>query len=92
MQHDPEGKKKRHLFYHFVDGDQQDKLIAKIREEDDDCLSFTVSHDYKFLILFDSQALSIASIESLDEEIKFRRIFKLNENISYVSITQFFLS
>lgn len=49
-------------------------------------MTFKVSHDYKFLILFDSQALSIANIESLDDEMKFRRIFKLDENISYVSL------
>ncbi|XP_031634997.1 prolyl endopeptidase-like [Contarinia nasturtii] len=81
--HDPERKKKRDLYYHFVNEYQYDKLIAKIREEDDDIVSFKVSHDYKYLILFDSQALSIANIESLDEDIKFKRIFKINENISY---------
>lgn len=85
MQHDPEGKKNRHLYYHFVDEHKPDKLIAKIRKEDDDIMSFKVSNDYKTLILVDSHALSTANIESLDEEITFKRIFKINENISYVS-------
>lgn len=62
-----------------------DKLIAKIRKEDADEVSFKVSNDYKYLILCDSQALSAANIESLDCEIEFKPIFKITDNVTYVS-------
>lgn len=89
LQYDPEGKKKRHLYYHYLDEKKPDKLITKIRKVDANTLSFKVSHDYKFLILLGSRWLSIASIKSLEREIKFDLIFKFSQDIIYVSILKF---
>lgn len=85
IQYDPEGKKKRHLYYHHVDEDKPDKLISKIRKVDANTLLFKVSHDYKYLILRGSRMLSVASIKSLERDIKFDLIFKFSQDITYVS-------
>lgn len=37
--------------------------------------------------MFDSQAVYAANVESLDEEIEFKMIFKTTGNITYVSVT-----
>lgn len=86
MQYDPEGRKKRHLYYHYLDEKKTDKLITKIRKVDANTMSFKVSHDYKFLILRGSRWLSIASIKSLEREIKFDLLFKFSQDITYVSV------
>lgn len=85
FQYDPEGKKKRHLYYHYLEKEKPDKLIAKIRKVDANTVSFIVSSDYKHLILSDSRKLSIANISSLDRDIKFDLIFKFSPDITYVS-------
>lgn len=85
FQYDPEGKRARHLYYHFVNEHRPDKLIAKIRKTEAHAVSFKVSNDYKYLILRDSRRLQIANIKSLEREIKFELIFKLSSELSYVS-------
>lgn len=85
FQYDPEGKKKRNLYYHYVDEDKPDKLISKIRKVDANAVSINVSHDYKYLILRGSRMLSVASIKSLDRDIKFDLIFKFSPDVTYVS-------
>lgn len=85
MQYDPEGRKKRNLYYHYIDEDKPDKLIAKIKKVDANTVSYKVSHDYKYLILRGSRMLSVASIKSLDREIKFDLIFKFSPDIIYVN-------
>ncbi|XP_031634996.1 uncharacterized protein LOC116348227 [Contarinia nasturtii] len=81
--YDPEGKKKRNLYYHYVNEFMQDKLIAKIRKTEAHAISFKVSHDYKYLILRDSRTLSIADIKSFAREIRFDLIFKMSHDIIY---------
>ncbi|XP_055307555.1 uncharacterized protein LOC129571737 [Sitodiplosis mosellana] len=81
--YDPEGRKKRHLYYHYLDGDKPDKLMAKIPKFDANTVSFIVSSDYKHLILRGSRKLSIAYINSLDRDIKFDLIFKFSPDITY---------
>lgn len=87
MQYDPDGKKNRNLYYHFVDAQwlRLDKLIANIPKAETYDVSFEVSNDYKYLILYDSKALYAANIESLEEDVQFKLIFKISQNITYVS-------
>lgn len=84
IQYDPERRKKRHLYYHYLDKNKPDKLIAKIRKAEAYDLSFKVSCDYKYLILCGSRILCIANIENLMEDIKFKMIFEI-QDASYVS-------
>ncbi|XP_055322565.1 uncharacterized protein LOC129578284 [Sitodiplosis mosellana] len=81
--YDPEGRKKRDLYYHHLDADKPDKLIARIRKADANMVSFKVSCDYKYLILRGSRTLSISNIESLKMEITFENIFKCSQDITY---------
>lgn len=85
FQYDPDGRKKRNLYYHYIDQNRPDKLISKVKKGDANTVSFRVSQDYKYLILRDSRTLSVASIKSLDQEIKFDVIFKLSPDTTYVS-------
>lgn len=86
LQYDPEGRKKRNLYYHYVNDEQKpDKLIAKIRKAEAHAVSFKVSDDYKYLILCGSRMLSIANIESLQERIKFKIVFDIFKDNFYVS-------
>lgn len=87
MQYDPKGDGNENIYYHFLDEHKPDKLIAKIQESEADEISFRTSNDHRYLILFDSQAVYAANVESLEEEIEFKMIFKLTGNIMYVSIT-----
>lgn len=64
-------------------------MIAQIQKAEAYEISFEISYDHKYLILSDSQALYAANIESLDEEIQFKVIFKLTENVTYVSTRVF---
>lgn len=68
-----------------MDEDKPDKLISKIKKVDANAVSFKVSHDYKYLILRCSRMLSVASIKSLERDIKFDLIFKFSQDITYVS-------
>lgn len=86
FQYDPKGDGNQNLYYHFLDKHKPDKLIAKIQTEEADELSFQISNDHRYLILFDSQAVYAANVESLTEGIQFLVIFKLTGNISYVSV------
>lgn len=86
FQYDPTGEGKRNLYYHYLDDSKPDKLIAQIQKAEAFEISFEISYDHKYLILSDSQALYAANIESLEEEIQFKVIFKITENITYVSI------
>ncbi|XP_055307556.1 prolyl endopeptidase-like [Sitodiplosis mosellana] len=83
LQYDPKANGNRNLYYHYLDEHKPDKLIARIPKAEAYEVSFKISHDHRYLIIFDSQALYAANIESLDEEIQFKMIFKLTENISY---------
>lgn len=87
FQYDPEGRKKRHLYYHYVNEFMPDKLIAKIRKPDAHAISFKVSYDYKYLILHCKNSVSIANIKSLAGEIRFDLIFKMSPDVNYVSKT-----
>lgn len=62
-----------------------DILIAKIPRVEFYRVSFQVSDDYKYLILCDTQVVSVANIESISESIVFKPIFKLSQDIFYVS-------
>lgn len=84
-QYDPEGKKRRNLYYHYLEENKHDKLIAKIRKSEAHTVSFRVSNDNKYLILRSSRMLSIANIESLEEQIKFKIIFEILDGKLYVS-------
>lgn len=84
-QYDPERRKKRHLYYHYLDEQKPDKLIAKIRKSEAYDLSFKVSFDYKYLLLRGSRMLCIANIENLQETIKFKMIFEIFHDECYVS-------
>lgn len=84
-QYDPEGRKRRNLFYHYLDEHKQDELIARIRKSEAHTFSFEVSNDYKYLILRGNRMLSIANIESLEENIKFKTIFEIFKGQLYVS-------
>lgn len=85
-QYDPQRGKKRQLYYHYLDANKPDKLIAKIRKAEAHEFSFKVSFDYKYLILRGSRMLCIANIENLEENIKFKMIFEIFQDASYVSI------
>lgn len=85
FQYDPEGRKKRHLYYHFLDENKPDKLILRIRKADANAISFKVSGDYKYLILRSSQMLRIANISSMEREIRFEVLFKMSKDVIYVS-------
>lgn len=85
FQYDPEGRKRRHLYYHYIDEHKRDKLIAKIRKTETHKISFKVSNDFKYLILSGSQMLCIANIDNLEEQIKFKLIFKIFPEKYYVS-------
>lgn len=63
-----------------------DKLIANIPKSETYDVSFEVSNDYKYLILYGNKALYAANIESLEEDVLFKLIFKISHDISYVSI------
>lgn len=84
-QYDLERRKKRHLYYHYLDKDKPDKLIAKIRKAEEYDLSFKVSCDYKYLILCGTRMLCIANVENLMEDIKFKMVFDI-QDASYVRI------
>lgn len=86
FQYDPNGDGNQNLYYHFIDEHKADILIAKIQKSEADELSFRISNDHRYLILFDSQAVYAANIESLTEEIEFKVIFKITGNITYVSV------
>lgn len=85
MQYDPGGKKRRNVYFHFINEDRPDKLIAKIRKSDANTLSFRVSNDYKYLILRDNRRVSIANIESLEGNVKFKVVFEIFQDAIYVS-------
>lgn len=85
VQYDPVGKKKQHLYYHYLDEEKPDKLITKIRKVDALTVSFVVSDDYKYLILRGTRMLCIANIKFMERDIKFDLIFKFSPEISYVS-------
>lgn len=85
MQYDPEGKKKRNLYYHYINEEKPDKLIAKIRKVDAGTVSFKVSYDYKYLIVRNSRMICVANIKSLEMEIKLDIIFKFSQDMTYVS-------
>lgn len=85
MQYDPEKGERRDLYYHYLDANKSDQLIAKIPNSEAHKLSFQLSYDYKYIILHDSRMLSIANIETLDENRKFKLIFGIVPNASYVS-------
>lgn len=85
IQYDPEGRKRRNLHYHYLDEHKHDKLIARIRKAEAHTVSFEVSNDYKYLILRGSRMLSIANIESLQENIKFKIVFEIFKGGLYVS-------
>lgn len=85
LQYDPAGKKNQNIYYHFVDENRPDKLIAKIRKADTHAVSFKVTNDYQYLVLRGSQKLSIANIKHLDREIRFDWILKMSQDITYVS-------
>lgn len=87
-QYDPEGKKRRNLYYHFIDEHKPDKLIAKIRKADAHAVSFRVSNDFNYLLLRGSRTLSIANIKCFEREVKFDLIFKMSEDFIYVSYTK----
>lgn len=77
----------RNLYYHYLDENEPDKLISKIRQEEAHDISFRVSLDYKYLILHGSRMLCIANAENLQEDIKFKLIFEI-QDASYVSIVK----
>lgn len=85
LQYDPTGKRNQNLYYHFVDDNKPDILIAKIRKADTNTVSFKVSNDYEYLVLRSSQKLSIANIKYLEREITFNWILKMSQDITYVS-------
>lgn len=85
MQYDPEGKKKRNLYYHYINEEKPDKLIAKIRKVDAATVSFKVSYDYKYLIVRNNRMICVANIKSLEMEIKLDIIFKFSQDMTYVS-------
>ena len=85
LQYDPRGDGDPNLYYHFLDEHKPDILITKIQESEVDEISFKISNDHRYLILFDSQAVYAANVESLTEEIEFKMIFKITGNITYVS-------
>lgn len=90
-QYDPKGKKRRNLFYHYLDEHKHDKLIAIIRKAEAHTLSFEVSSDYKYVILRGSRMISIANIESLEEKIKFNIIFEIFKDALYVSYKEMYM-
>lgn len=79
----------RHLYYHYLYKNEPDKLIMKIRQEEAHDVSFRVSLDYKYLILHGSRMLCIADVENLQEDIKFKLIFEI-QDASHVSIVKHF--
>lgn len=85
IQYDPNRDRNRNLYYHYLDEQKPDKFIAKIPKAEADEISFKISNDHRYLILCDSQALHAANVESLEQEIQFKVIFKITENITYVS-------
>lgn len=89
MQYDPDRRKKRHLYYHYLDEEKPDKLIARVRKSEAHDISFKVSCDYKYLLLRGSRMLCIANIENLEETIRFKLIFEINQDVCYVSNIQF---
>lgn len=68
-----------------MDKDKPDKLIAMIQKSEAYELSFKVSCDYKYLILCGSRMLCIANVENLAEDVKFKTIFEIIQDASYVS-------
>lgn len=85
VQYDPNRDRNRNLYYHYLDDQKPDKFIAKIPKAEADEISFKISNDHRYLILCDSQALYAANVESLEQEIQFKVIFKITENVTYVS-------
>lgn len=85
LQYDPKGNGNRNLYYHFLDEHKPDKFIAMIPKAESYEISFQISNDHRYLILFDSHAMYAANVESLEEEIEFKVIFKISGNIMYVS-------
>lgn len=91
LQYDPEAKNCPNLFYHFIDEQVPDILIAKIHKNDIHRATFHVSDDYKYLILCDSQMVSIAAIDSINKRIRFKSIFTVSQDTFYVNISSHFL-
>lgn len=91
LQYDPEAKNCPNLFYHFIDEQVPDILIAKIHKHDIHRASFHVSDDYRYLILCDSQFVSIAAIDSINKRIRFKSIVTVSQDTFYVNILSHFL-
>lgn len=68
-----------------MDEEKSDKLIARLRKGDAGKVSFSVSNDYKYLILSGIRMVCIANIENLDQKLKFKLIFEKSQNAAYVS-------
>lgn len=68
-----------------MDEEKSDKLIARLRKGDAGKVSFSVSNDYKYLILSGIRMVCIANIENLDQKLKFKLIFEKSQNAVYVS-------
>lgn len=68
-----------------MDEEKSDKLIARLRKGDAGKVSFSVSNDYKYLILSGIRMVCIANIENLDQKLKFKLIFEKSQNVVYVS-------
>lgn len=91
LQYDPRGGDNRSIFYHYLDNRKRDIFIAAIKKAETHTSSFQISTDYKYLILRESQLLSIANIESLDVKIQFKLIFRIFPDVTYVSIDHFLI-
>lgn len=85
LQYDQNGRSCPSLHYHFIDEHVADIFIANIQRAEFHRIYFHVSDDYKYLILCDTQVVSIANIETISEAIKFKPIFKLSQDVFYVS-------
>lgn len=86
LQYDPVGGNNPNLYYHFIDGKMSDIFIAKIPRFEIHRATFHVSDDYRYLILCDTQMVSIATIELSNKRLRFKPIFNLQQDVFYVSL------
>lgn len=83
---DPKGGDNRKIFYHYLDHRKRDVHITNITTAETHTSSFELSGDYKYLILFESKAVSIANVESLDVKIEFKLVLLICPDVTYASI------
>ncbi|KAJ6630497.1 Prolyl endopeptidase, partial [Pseudolycoriella hygida] len=81
--YDPREGDKRSPFYHHLDHRKRDIFMMAIKRNETHATHFQLSTNYEYLILRQSQTLSVANVVSLVEKVEFKLIFKILPDVTY---------